>query len=656
MGSECYVEGIADPNAVLYIYFQNDVYTVYTDEYGTFSWQLDTSKLVNGINDFEIMYAEVDGVPVNDSSVTQASIMCDLEAPIVTTNTDRLYQGEREIGVTVDGEEYGWKLWMTVDGVNVFTSGYITEVGEYVITIPDDVVLKEGSSIIVGADDVPGNSSSVNIQYIEIDSITISDYGSTEAGRLGSDDKLLFSLNAEPESEIVLKGSSGREYTAYVSDDGSVTIRTNPKALLDEGVNTVDIYYAASTGYPEHVIDSTRTEIEVVFDSSKPEVKVDTDRISRDTTAITVTVSNEIYGYGIELITLDGWSIWSIDNVVDEKTITIDIDGAEIKSHGGLSVNVTDYINNTTEVILPYDDSDALMEAYAYSGNTDMGTFRAGDTAEADIWLVCSAEDMNDGYVQTWLVDENEKRTLCKLFYSEGDKSDRASVLNEYGVNVSNIADRVYFIKGIIIPENQPAGTYRVVIDVETVNDEYSYNVGTLEVESQEIGNKVSEPYVLVAENYAIGFDEPLQTEFRQDSVVLTGWVIVAPGQTAYFDRYEIENSNGRSVTGYISTELVQYDRVDVVDKVAMLPNAEPTKAGFVLTLDLSNFNLNDGEQYVLKLYSSYQIDTELENETISATICINDNADPILPELIDEIVLLWTPVEETPEPDGNMQ
>lgn len=601
---------------------------------------------VQGENTVGIEYISVGGQPMEGLSHTEIRLNYDALAPELSVLPERILTGEQSLQLMVAGETMPWEAEITLDGETVWRAQASAGAVECTVELPQDVEIPGGSELLLCVRDAAGNEAWQSIPVETLTPIIIenaADFG----GVLGPERAVILEIGAEAGAQLELR-VNGQVFT--IQQSGGVAA-CNIMEFLSNGENNVEIHYAEENGYPSQAMTGTETSIVLWRDTEAPQVNVEPALITRDTKELSVNVSNEANGYMLQLwidgvLTLEGENTATLP-VPSENALTED---SEIR------VVVTDTVGNTAQVQLSYEDSSVLEEALVESYNTDLGEAAPGESFATDIFVLCSDYDMSDGYITVHLENDGGSRA-CVFARVPAEDAQRLSELYARGMLDSDYANAAYAITDVIVPQDCPGGDYRLVVRVESEHETYAFEVGAITVESQEDTAQTMKSYIDMAATYAIGLDPMMQGAFREDSIVLTGWVCRQSGTAAYFGRYEVLDSLGRVVwRDYNETEsgeLIQFDRRDVNEKVPGLNDCALEDAGFVLNLDLTDAGLADGQTYTIQIYSSNE--TGMEWETVRAAIRIDSAAEAIAAQSVESLIQDLTPPPlETEEPQAD--
>ena len=599
-----------------------------------------TAHTKEGENTVAVRYADSNGYPTEATNGTQASLTLrrDLTAPQFTLSPQIITGDTAQLDVRVSNEDdYQLQLW--VDGVAVYTAE-----NSAVIPIAPELGLTKDSDVSVIVRDAAGNSAEQALEVQMVAPIVVEERETFNAP-FGAEDAIELTITSEPgvDLEIEIQGK------VYRMEDNAGRGRYTLTSYIPEGENDVVIRYAADNGYLPEVIAQTQTSLTIARDTTPPQLSVEPARITRDTSALEIGVSNEESGYELELF-VDDALVWAGSNAV---SVPITEDYA-LTEDSSILLCATDASGNKSTTRLHYEDTSIYVEAAASSPQDDFGTVAPGARLETDILLLCNARDYS-ARCRVYLENEAGKKR-CDRESAPAEDAQRVEALYESGNVNRNYADAAYVISAITIPGDCASGEYRLTIELQTESETHRFEIGTVTVGAQQTSSIVSESYVDLAAQYAIGFDELLQDSFRPDNIVLTGWVSRPEGVVPYFASYELIDSAGRPVigaTGYFdlqSGEFRQFDRVDVGEKVSGIAAASQQDAGFILDLDLSasGARLTDGETYTLQLYTSSETGVSLQ--TIRATFRIDSGAEPVANAVIENMIESLTPPPEVEE------
>lgn len=635
----------AEPNAEISVEFNGETAPVDVNENGAAAWAMDASLLLEGDNEFTVRYAGYSGQPVKNDHAAAMILRRDITPPNAVITPQRLFAGqERTIAVEAPGEAQ-WSAELYVEQLCLCIES--SEDGEALsLMVPDEIPLSEETDIEVRVYDGVGNFVSIPVEYVELQPIRI------DCGEIwGTQSETTLSISGKADALVNLRINDGEVLQTRIG--GEIDIGN----LLQSGANTIVAWYAEENGYPEEAMEGTESEAAVEYDPDSPEATVDIGSITRDTESLTLTVSNEPYGYWVKL-RVDGEVVESREDVYSSQVVIDGIDRLNLSEDQTIELEVGDGRNPSTVIPMSYFDTTEKADMYAFVQTELADAASAGEELTLDVIVLCDRYRMSEGYVNAYLVDEDESRQSCRFTRKEEEWTDEITAcLVANSVKLSSEVDACYRITGVTIPADCAEGQYRLAVGVEADNRSTVFYLGTLNIAASAAGSGDSEPFSSEERGYAIGFDEQLQSEFRPDDVVLTGWVGHAVGTEAYFDSCVLLDAYGRQVMVLPigPEELSRYPRgeipADAVSAVSNAPGegeaAQPdlSDSGFVLKLDLSNAAIMDGDEYELQLYSSNEIGEKWA--MISTKLRVRSAAPEVGEAALANRIDQWRPVEE---------
>lgn len=637
----------AEPNAEVSVEFNGETVPIDVNENGAAEWMMDASLLLEDDNEFTVRYAGYGGQPVKNDHAAAVILRRDITPPDAVVAPRRLFAGqERTIAVEAPGEAQ-WSAELYVEQLCLCIES--SEEGEPIsLAVPDEIPLSEETDIEVRVYDSVGNFVSIPVEYVELQPIRIDCGGEI----WGTQSETTLSISGKADALVNLRINNGEILQARIGE------KVDIGNLLQSGANTIAAWYAKENDYPEEAMEGTESEAAVEYDPDSPEATVDVGSITRDTESLTLTVSNEPYGYWVKLW-VDGEVVESQEDIYSSQVVIDGIDRLNLSEDQTIELEVGDGRNPSTVIPMLYFDTTERADMHAFVQTELPDSASAGEELTLDAIVLCDRYRMSEGYVNMYLVDEDESRQSCRFTRKEEEWTDEITArLDANSVKLSSEVDACYRITGVTIPADCAEGQFRLAVGVEADNRSTVFYLGTLNIAASAAGSGDSEPFSSEERGYAIGFDEQLQSEFRPDDVVLTGWVGHAVGTEAYFDSCVLLDAYGRQVMVLPigPEELSRYSRgelpADAAAAVSGAPGegeaAQPdlSDSGFVLKLDLSDAAITDGDEYELQLYSSNEIGEKWA--MISTKLCIHSAAPEVGEAELASRIDQWRPVEET--------
>ena len=640
------IKGTADKNVELLFSCSGNSEIVHVDNTGAFQWPIRFNWLKEGENEIQITYSKVDGIDADENERPTKTVYLKLDtvSPEFTLDSDMIMRGTSEIEVSLLKPREDCEVQLEINGEIV--DRLTVASGDSKATLKTKrEALKEDSTIKVIAVDGAQNRSWKSLKYIEVKNTDIRNRSDFEGRIIGSDNNMHLELEGEPGFHLKISVND-ESYEAVLDANGECVYDLTE--LLDEGENAVKIQYAEGKGYTGAVIVDSMQEIRIKRDSKIPEILVSENMITKDTTEITVTASNEQYGFSAYLY-VDGEEKASMSANEGQKSVVFGgINKLGLKDGSKLTIAVRDGGNNDAILDLSYSHTSIKKEAYAFSRKTDLGEVSIGDTVPVEIYLLTDAETGGE-YVTFYRVDKEGARHSMR---SSGYKKEKlnADEFEKYAAQVrkdnivlADTIDSVWRYSEITIDDGWSEGNYSLVLEAELLNNvmEEMKDLGSITVKKNSYSLAdlvVTAPITQKKYDFAIGLDEPLSREFRKNQLIVTGWRLHAGTLKSSVVQYDIVNSSNRVVcskTDLLPDMLTEgYNRKNSDYEIRGLRTDELMNEGFVVKLDLSTINLNPGEEYTIRLYVAGDTIDLAEEQFLAVKFVINDNAKDLTADL----------------------
>ena len=615
-----------EPRAMVVYVLNGQEDTVRLNAHGFASVRLNNA-ITEGENALTFRYGDQNGWPeaVTSASAQEISLTADTQAPEITVDTQRITPLTQTLTVNIQGEDQECTLEMLVNGICMMQT---TAGQSAVLENVNQLNLQEGDEILLRATDQAGNVATLSLEYYEIDPLTVHPAGNA------------FELAGEPGASVQIYVNDV-EVRVTLSDQGSGAF--DATEYLREGENQISFAYAEENGFDPALVPEAPPTQTVWSDTTPPQIAVSIETITRDTGEITITVEGED--------TPCMAALWVNGEVVlrggGPKVITLrGLGSLKLKEGDDVRLVVTDESGNEATQTLTYENTSSRVQAWAQTSTEFLGTVSAGARLEIHIPLLCSQYDMKEGYVTLYLVDAAGDTTRITFDTSEMSPEEYAQWMNAQGESIdAGYVDAGYFLAGMMAKEHMPGGNYTLMLRVETEVAPWEFPLGSVSVErDQQTGSN----YVDVENQYAVGFDAPIQQEFQAEQVLLSGWVCRQSGKEAYFDHYELLDANGNLILQglFDNEEFAQYERTDVDAMAQGISGSVTAGAGFVLTPHWEA--LPDGE-YTLQIYSSNTLGMAVP--TASVCFRIQASAAPLAGDAAVTLTAGWVVPEQTEAP-----
>ncbi len=579
--------------------------------------ELDLTNLLSvGENTVSVAYVSDSdngfGDDVPEAPEAQTVTVTD-DAPTVSVDPDRIIPGLTCIDITIDDDrDSSLTLEMIANG-ETFRTYESMEVGTHEgIELETPPGLHFDDRITLRVTDSSGRIGEATMTYAIVRGLSLSNSDGTTVEVEGEPiAKVLISINNEEVTSLTL-GADGT---------GSIDLTE----YLTQGSNTVSCYYSGDNGFADNTPEMP-DPLTIEFDGEAPEISVSPTKITRDTEEITLSVSGEDKECTWEL-SVNGEAV---DNGTVKPDGSVNIPVPDLQESDEICLYVWDDFGNTADEYLTYENTSDRSMTYAWTDGGDI-TAAVGQTADLTVYLLCNSK--NIGYTKIWLGDTS----VPDFEREELSGAEREGMIEELGLSGkvdTGYADTLFKITDIKIPDRMSADTYSLTVEVGTEEGFEDWLVAEVTVEAS--AQAAGRDYVDAATKYAIGFDAPVQSSFRPDDVLLSGWICRQAGADNGLGTYKLLDSGGVKVASGIfsETEHSLYDRgnTDALTQ-GKISGSDSSNAGFIFTPDWSN--VDDGN-YTLQIYN------ESGQPTASIPLTIDSHAGSVPESTQSDILDSW--------------